>query len=160
MVVFVVGLSMLDQVLFFTYVGLRNHSDGTVASDYATLVRQIPAEPAPMLVLTEQMGLPGSYITAFSPHVAWDAPETMVVPFYAERAALLEEALQGQHGGVAGLGIDYAVTYRDNSSRSEALEQQGWVKAVEEEHLILYRSPNPVSGKNPPLKNIELRLKH
>src|SRR5690606_15557320 len=115
-----------------------------VDESYAKLVNMIPDKPAPMLVYTEfGPGYPGSYISAFTPHIAWDAQESMVVPFYEKRMGLIHEAFDGKHGGLAGLGIDYAILYFDNKEQNDALIEQQWTKVSAAGVSVLYRAPEP-----------------
>ncbi len=107
--VLIVVLTFGDQAFFALRIVAHKPPDGMVDRQYAELVSLLPDTPAPSLVLVDDPGLKPSYVTAFSPHIAYHAPETMVVPFPAKREVLLDEALKGEGGGVAGLGIRYAI---------------------------------------------------
>lgn len=137
----VVTLTCLDQLFFFMFVVSQQNGVGLISSDYASLVRAIPPTPAPAIVLTEPAALPGSYVTAFSPHIAYQAEETMIVPFPAERASLLEQAMAGQGGGVAKLGIQYAIVSHQNTKWLENLKAQGWKQISKADYLFLLESP-------------------
>jgi hypothetical protein len=145
----VVLLSLMDQVFFTAYVVGQGSHAGLIEADYAAIVKHIPHDPAPAIVLTESTGMPGSYITAFTPHVAWDADETLVVPFWNKRKTWLTEALNGEHGGATGLGIDYAIVYKTHEERVTALLSQGWIPLAQTKHLRLFRAPKLMAGINP-----------
>ena len=117
---------------------------------YVDLVHTIPTQPAPMLVHVDSYVLPGSYVTASTPHVAFMAPETMVVPFPSEREKYLQEAWTGAYGGLAGLGLDYVIIHRE-SDNVQDLKNQGWQLVKEEAYLGLYRAPHPEPGLTLPL---------
>ncbi len=137
-------ISCLDQVFFTMYTLSRPGVPDIVDESYAKLVNMIPDKPAPMLVYTEfGPGYPGSYIPAFTPHIAWDAQESMVVPFYEKRIGLIHEAFDGKHGGLAGLGIDYAILYFDNKVHNDALIKQQWSRVSDAGVSVLYRAPEP-----------------
>ena len=140
-----VSITCLDQVLFAGFC-LSRYVPGLVNADYARLLKKIPEKPAPMLVYAEAIALPGSYITAYSPHIAYEALETMVVPFPDLRENLLKEALAGQHGGVSALGIDYAIVVINAQQPPHALEKQGWRLLAVEGVYGLYVSPQPMAG--------------
>lgn len=145
----VVSLTCLDQVLFACYALTKAGDAGYVSQNFRTLLRRVPAEPAPMIIYSEPFATAPSYITAFTPHIAWNAEDTMVVPFWYERGILVRQALQGQHGGVAALGIDYMILPTGYTEEIAALIGQGWQKIDEAGYLSLLRSPSPRVGKNP-----------
>jgi len=135
-------ISCLDQIFFNMYTLSRPGVPEIVDESYVKLARLIPEKPAPMLVYTEfGPGYSGSYISAFTPHVAWDAQESMVVPFYEKRIELADEAFNGKHGGLAGLGIDYAIVYSASKEKNDALINQNWKRVAEEGMTVLYRAP-------------------
>lgn len=154
-----VALTCLDQV-FFAMCAVFNHSMvGLVDAEYAQLVEAIPSEPAPVVVFTAQPNFPGSYITAFSPHVAWNASETMIVPFTNERRTLFEEAIEGRHGGMTGLGISYAIIYRDNENRLAKFRFQNWTPVANTGNLVLLKGPKIIPGtRQVAPEELELRL--
>lgn len=146
----VVGVTLPDSALFGLYLITRPNVAGLYNSRYAELVRAIPADPAPMLVYVEAGMLEASYITATTPHIAYMADETMVVPHVAQRAQYIASAWKGENGGFAGLGIDYIIV-ATNDENLPRLEEQGWTRVRVADYLSLYRSPATRSGGNPPL---------
>jgi len=135
-------ISCLDQIFFTMFTLSRPGPRDTVDSSYVKLARLIPDQPVPVLVYTEfGPGYPGSYIPAFTPHIAWDAFETMIVPFYEKRVTLADEAFRGKYGGLATLGIDYAIVYASSHEKIEALVNQNWERVAEEGIAMLYKAP-------------------
>ncbi len=143
----IVSLTCLDQLFFAMYVVFQERGAGLVSTDYAVLVRALPPVPAPAVVLTEPLVTRGSYVTAFSPHIAFNAEETMIVPFPKKRITMLNEAMTDKGGGVVGLGITYAILSKENDQWLKDLNAQGWKQLRESGRLILLKAPQRTPSK-------------
>lgn len=133
-----VSLTLPDQALFFLR-SLGGVWVGFASRDYAGILSATNSYPPGRLILNEIIGT-GLIISAFSDHVPYDAPESMVVPFWKERADILHRALNGEGRTVRDLGVDLAIVDKQQEM-IEKLATQGWRTVTQRGRFVLMAPP-------------------
>ena len=141
-------MTLPDQGLFFLREALHGVQVGFISRGHANALRSADALPAPLVAYAPHGT--GSVLAALTNHLPFGIPESMVVPFPAERDAILAHALAAGED-LARIGIQLCVTAHDDPA-VPLLEGHGWRRHADCGQWVVLVVPQPDPGAPlPPL---------
>jgi hypothetical protein len=129
-----------DQALWLTKHLTTPQIAGVVHRDTMSAVSAAARVDGPRIVLSDGFMIP-PLIAALTSHEPFDMPESIVIPFSAERQRLAHEAASRDDVQFTDLGITLAIVRRDGSLH-RALSTEGWTQHTAHGSVVVLKPPD------------------
>jgi hypothetical protein len=129
-----------DQVLWLTKHITTAQTAGLADRDTLSALSAVARIPGPRIVLSDGF-MTAPLIAALTHHEPFDIPESIFIPFSAERQRLWREAVTRADIQFTDLGITLAIVRRDGSLH-RALSIEGWTQHTAHGSVVVLKPPD------------------